>query len=68
MTAALAAIAPRLRKLILMLSSSLENLIDQRGYWTSSNVRESVRHYGCEDVVITWVLRGWNLFEKGPLK
>lgn len=46
------------------------NLIDQRGRWTGTDVREDVRRHGREDVehVITWALRGWNPFEKGPLK
>jgi hypothetical protein len=41
------------------------NLIDQRGNWTGSDVRESARPYGRQDVahVITWALRGWNPFE-----
>jgi hypothetical protein len=45
------------------------NLIDRRGYWTGENVRPSIRRYGREDVshAITWALRGWNPFEKGPL-
>ena len=46
------------------------NLIDARGRWTGTDVAEHVRRYGAEDVahVITWALRGWNPFEKGPLK
>jgi hypothetical protein len=46
------------------------NLIDARGCWTGADVRETVRRYGAEDVThtITWALRGWNPFEKGPLK
>jgi hypothetical protein len=46
------------------------NLIDARGYWTGSDVRDYVRRHGREDVahVITWALRGWNPVEKGPLK
>jgi hypothetical protein len=46
------------------------NLIDARGRWTGSDVAEDVRRHGREDVahVITWALRGWNPFEKGPLK
>jgi hypothetical protein len=46
------------------------NLIDARGFWTGQDVRQSVRRYGAEDVThtITWALRGWNPFEKGPLK
>jgi hypothetical protein len=45
-------------------------LIDKRGRWTGSDVRESIRHYGREDVahVIAWALRGMNPFERGPLK
>ena len=44
-------------------------LIDRNGRWTGTDVRESVRRFGREDVahVITWALRGWNPFEKGPL-
>jgi hypothetical protein len=46
------------------------NLINRNGRWTGADVRESVRRFGAEDVshVITWALRGWNPFEKGPLK
>jgi hypothetical protein len=46
------------------------NLIDQRGYWTGKDVRKSIRRHGREDAehTITWALRGWNPFEKGPLK
>jgi hypothetical protein len=46
------------------------NLIDRRGRWTGEDVRADVRRHGAEDVehVITWALRGWNPFEKGPLK
>ena len=46
------------------------NLIDQHGRWTGSDVRENVRRFGAEDVdhVLRWALRGWNPFEKGPLK
>jgi hypothetical protein len=46
------------------------NLIDQRGYWTATDVRKSVLRFGAKDVahVITWAMRGWNPFEKGPLK
>jgi hypothetical protein len=46
------------------------NLIDKHGRWTGSDVRETVRRHGAEDVahVIGWALRGWNPFEKGPLK
>ena len=45
------------------------NLIDKNGRWTGDDVRASVRRFGSEDVshVITWALRGWNPFEKGPL-
>ena len=44
-------------------------LIDRRGFWTGNDFRESVRRFGAEDVahVISWALRGWNPFEKGPL-
>jgi len=46
------------------------NLIDTNDRWTGADVRESVRRFGAEDVAhaITWALRGWNPFEKGPLK
>lgn len=46
------------------------NLINRNGYWTDDDVRQSVRSFGRKDVehVITWALRGWNPFEKGPLK
>jgi hypothetical protein len=46
------------------------NLIAKNGRWTGTDVRESIRRYGAEDVshAITWALRGWNPFEKGPLK
>jgi hypothetical protein len=46
------------------------NLIDARGRWTGTDVREDVRRHGREDVehCVTWALRGWNPFEKGPLK
>jgi hypothetical protein len=46
------------------------NLINARGYWTGNDVRDYVRRHGAEDVahVVTWALRGWNPFEKGPLK
>jgi hypothetical protein len=46
------------------------NLINERGYWTGNDVRDYVRRHGAEDVahVVTWALRGWNPFEKGPLK
>jgi hypothetical protein len=46
------------------------NLIDQHGRWIGSDVRESVRSLGAEavDHVLRWALRGWNPFEKGPLK
>jgi hypothetical protein len=45
------------------------NLIDQAGRWTGADVRESTRQFGAEDIshLITWALRGWNPFEKGPL-
>jgi hypothetical protein len=45
-------------------------LIDHNGRWTGQDVRESIRRHGAEDVahVISWALRGWNPFEKGPLK
>jgi hypothetical protein len=45
-------------------------LIDSNGRWSSADVRKSVRRFGREDVshVISWALRGWNPFEKGPLK
>jgi hypothetical protein len=45
------------------------DLINSAGRWTGSDVRQSVRRYGREDVahVIAWALRGWNPFEKGPL-
>src|SRR5262245_28210714 len=46
------------------------DLIDRRGRWTGADVAEHVRRCGAEDVthVIRWALRGWNPFEKGPLK
>jgi hypothetical protein len=49
------------------------NLINRNGRYTCTDekhVRKSARPYGREDVahVITWALRGWNPFEKGPLK
>jgi hypothetical protein len=46
------------------------NLIDKHGRWTGSDVWEGVRRHGAEDVahVVAWALRGWNPFEKGPLK
>ena len=46
------------------------NLISKNGRWTGADVRESIRRYGAENVshAITWALRGWNPFEKGPLK
>jgi hypothetical protein len=46
------------------------NLIDRHSRWTGADVRESRRRNGAEDVshAITWALRGWNPFEKGPLK
>lgn len=45
-------------------------LIDRNGRWTGADVRKSARRFGRVDVahVITWALRGWNPFEKGPLK
>jgi hypothetical protein len=45
------------------------NLIDQRGRWTGTDVREGVRRFGAQDVghVIDWALRGWNPFDTGPL-
>jgi len=45
------------------------NPIDRRGYWTGEDVRPSIRRFGRDDVSheITWALRGWNPFEKGPL-
>ena len=45
-------------------------LINKRGHWTGTDVRDYVRWHGAEDVahVITWALRGWNPFEAGPLK
>jgi hypothetical protein len=45
------------------------NLIDRNGYWTGSDVKESRRRFGRQDVahVIAWAQRGWNPFEKGPL-
>jgi hypothetical protein len=46
------------------------NLIDKHGRWTGTDVRESVRRHGAEDVahIIAWALRGWNPFENGPFK
>lgn len=46
------------------------NLIDRRGRWVGADVRADLRRHGAEDVehVIAWALRGWNPFEKGPLK
>lgn len=46
------------------------NLIDRGGRWTGDDVRADLRRHGAEDVehVIAWALRGWNPFEKGPLK
>src|SRR5262249_60057557 len=46
------------------------DLIDGRGQWTGVDVAEHLRRYGAEDVahVIHWALRGWNPFDKGPLK
>ncbi len=45
-------------------------LIDKRGHWTGTDVRDYVRGHGAEDVahVVSWALRGWNPFETGPLK
>jgi hypothetical protein len=45
-------------------------LIDKRGRWTGTDVRESVRRFGAQDVshAINWAMRGWNPFDKGPLK
>jgi hypothetical protein len=45
------------------------NLIDRKGRWTGADVRESTRQFGAEDIshLVTWALRGWNPFEKGPL-
>ena len=44
-------------------------LIDAKECWTGSDVAEHRRSYGRQDVahVITWGLRGWNLFEQGTL-
>jgi hypothetical protein len=44
-------------------------LIDSAGRWTGNDVRDWVQRYGKEDIahVVTWALRGWNPFEKGPL-
>jgi hypothetical protein len=52
-----------------MVLAAETDLIDKRGRWTGADVRESVRRFGTEDMerVITWALRGWNPFEKGPL-
>jgi hypothetical protein len=46
------------------------NLIDQSGRWVAPNVRDNTRPFGREDIehLIRWALRGWNPFEKGPLK
>jgi hypothetical protein len=46
------------------------NIINQAGRWVAPNVGESTRAFGREDIkhLITWALRGWNPFEKGPLK
>jgi hypothetical protein len=46
------------------------NLIDRLGRWTGDDVRADVRRHGAQDVehVIAWALRGWNPFERGPLK
>jgi hypothetical protein len=45
-------------------------LINKRGHWTGTDVRDYVRRHGAEDVahVVAWALRGWNPFETGPLK
>jgi hypothetical protein len=45
-------------------------LINKRGHWAGTDVRDNVRWHGAEDVahVVTWALRGWNPFETGPLK
>jgi hypothetical protein len=45
-------------------------LIDADGYWTGRDVRRTQRRFGREDIehTIAWALRGWNPFEKGPLK
>jgi hypothetical protein len=44
-------------------------LIDSKGRWIGADVRPSVRPFGAEDVAhtISWAMRGWNPFEKGPL-
>jgi hypothetical protein len=46
------------------------NLIDRSGRWTGTDVRESVRRYGSDDVshAIQWALRGLNPFGTGPLE
>ena len=46
------------------------NLIDRRGRWTGTDVREEERRHGTQDVrhCISWALRGMNPFEKGPLR
>jgi len=46
------------------------NLIDSHSRWTGADVAKHMRRYGAEDVThaIRWALRGWNPFEKGPLK
>ena len=45
-------------------------LIDSEGRWTRVDVNGRVRPFGAEDVAhtINWSLKGWNTFEKGPLK
>lgn len=45
------------------------NLIDKHGHWTGTDVRQSVRRFGAQDIshVISLALRGWNPFEKGSL-
>jgi hypothetical protein len=45
------------------------NLIDPSGRWVPTDVRETRRAFGAQDVehVIKWALRGWNPFEVGPI-
>ena len=45
-------------------------LIDRRGFWVPSDVRDTVRGDGGEDIahLINWGLRGWNPFEDGPAR
>jgi hypothetical protein len=45
------------------------DLIDARGCWTGTDVHESGRRFGAQDVshVISWALRGRNPFDTGPL-